>query len=300
MKILNFGSLNLDTVYQVPRFAARGETLAATGQSVYPGGKGLNQSVALARAGAQVWHAGCIGKGGQPLAALLRENGVDTGELRPIAGLQGNAIIQVTPDGENCILLYGGSNRAVTPEQAEETLSHFGAGDYLVLQNEISCLPTIVSIAAKRGLRIALNPSPFEESLRSLDFGAISWLLVNEVEARQLTGETEPTRVWEALHARYPGLCLVLTLGKRGSVCATPTGIIRQPAYPVTAVDTTAAGDTFTGFFLAALADGRPLAECMRRAAMASALSVTRAGAACSIPSSAEVDAALRARAETR
>lgn len=293
LRILNFGSMNLDYVYRVPHFVAPGETLAAEGQSLNPGGKGLNQSIALARAGAAVCHAGCVGAGGEQLAALLRENGVDTAFLRPVSCLQGNAMIQVNDAGENCILLYGGSNRAVTREQVDETLAQFSAGDYLVLQNEISCLDHLVRRAAQRGMHIVLNPSPFEDQLRQLDYNAISWLLVNEVEARQLTGQTQPEAVWAALHSQYPALCLVLTLGSAGAVCFTPQETVRQPIFPVQAVDTTAAGDTFTGFFLAALVAGRPLAVCMRRAAMASALSVGRPGASCSIPTAREVEEAL-------
>lgn len=295
MRILNFGSMNLDYVYRVPHFVAPGETLAAESQALNPGGKGLNQSIALARAGAAVCHAGCVGAGGEQLAALLRENGVDITFLRPVGCLQGNAMIQVNDAGENCILLYGGSNRAVTREQVDETLAQFSAGDYLVLQNEISCLEYLVRRAAEKGMRIVFNPSPFEDHLRKLDYNAVSWLLVNEVEARQLTGQTQPQAVWDALHGRYPSLCLVLTLGGAGAVCFTPRETVRQPIFPARAVDTTAAGDTFTGFFLAALVAERPLAVCMRRAAMASALGVGRPGASCSIPTAAEVDEALRA-----
>lgn len=296
MRILNFGSMNLDYVYRVPHFVAPGETMAAVDQTVNPGGKGLNQSIALARAGAPVCHAGCVGTGGEPLVRLLAENEVDTSFLRPVDCFQGNAVIQVNDSGENCILLFGGSNRAVTQAQIDETLAHFSAGDYLVLQNEISGLEHLVRTAAARGMRIVLNPSPFEEALRALDYNAIAWLLVNEVEARQITGETQPEAVWAALHAKYPALCVVLTLGGAGAVCYTPQQTVRQPIFPVQAVDTTAAGDTFTGFFLGALVQGRPLAECMRRAAMASAIGVSRAGASCSIPTADEVDRALAAQ----
>ena len=286
--------MNLDYVYRVPHFVAPGETLAASSQAVNPGGKGLNQSIALARAGAAVWHAGCIGEGGQPLAELLRQKGVDVSLVRQADCVQGNAVIQVNDAGENCILLYGGSNRAVTPAQVEETLARFAPGDILVLQNEISCLDLLVERAAGMGLRIVLNPSPFEEPLLRLDYSAISWLLVNEVEACQLTGRQEPEAVWEFLHSRYPALCVVLTLGSAGALCFTPEETIRQPIFPAQAVDTTAAGDTFTGFFLAALAQGYPLTECMRRAAMASAIGVSRPGASGSIPTAAEVEQALR------
>ena len=297
MKILNFGSLNVDYVYSVDYFVRAGETLKANSRKVLPGGKGLNQSVALARAGAQVYHAGCIGADGEFLRQLLNAKGVNTDYLRAIDGMQGHTVIQVDSKGENCILLFGGTNRQISEKQIDETLAHFGPGDWLVLQNEVNSLPRIVDAACDRGMRIVLNPSPYEESLREVDFGKLSWLLVNEVEACQCSGSDAPERAWDVLHARYPGLSVLITLGSAGSIAhaATPDGLdtVRQQAFRADAVDTTAAGDTFTGFFIGGLAEGRPLAECMRRASMASAISVTRMGAAVSIPAKEEVEARL-------
>lgn len=297
MKILNFGSLNVDYVYSVDYFVRAGETLKANSREVLPGGKGLNQSVALARAGAQVYHAGCIGADGEFLRELLNKKGVNTEYLRTIDGMQGHTIIQVDKKGENCILLYGGTNRSIGDSQIDETLAHFGQGDWLVLQNEVNSLPRIVDAAFARGMRIVLNPSPFEEGLKEVDFGKLSWLLVNEVEACQCSGSDEPERAWDVLHARYPRLSVLITLGSAGSIAHAvgPDGVdtVRQQAFRADAVDTTAAGDTFTGFFIGGLAEGRPLDECMRRASMASAISVTRMGAAVSIPKVEEVESRL-------
>ena len=128
MRVLNFGSLNLDYVYQVEHFVQPGETLSAASQSVNAGGKGLNQSVALAKAGAEVCHAGCIGTGGDLLLDLLNENGVGTEYLRAVPSIQGNAVIQVNPEGQNCILLFGGSNQCITDEQIEQTMKGFASG----------------------------------------------------------------------------------------------------------------------------------------------------------------------------
>ena len=299
MKALNFGSMNLDYVYHVDHFVRPGETLSSFSMEVNPGGKGLNQSIALARAGADISHAGCVGEGGEMLTALLVENGVDTTCLKPVKEVQGNAVIQVNPSGENCILLFGGSNQCVTADQIDATLSAFAPGDCLVLQNEINGLPLLVDRAYERGMRIVLNPSPFDEKLQEVDFGKLSWLLLNEVEAGQLSGSEDPEQAWERLHARYGGLSVLITLGGEGSVAyraaESGTETVRQEAFPVRAVDTTAAGDTYTGYFICGLMEGRSLSECMRRASMAAAISVTRCGAAPSIPAKEEVEAALNA-----
>ena len=292
MKILNFGSLNPDYVYRVEHFVQPGETLSAVSQSVSPGGKGLNQSIALARAGAEVYHAGCLGQQGESLGTLLRENHINTEHLLPVDALQGNAVIQVNTAGENCILLYGGSNQRITEEQVHRTLSRFAPGDWLVLQNEINQLPLIVDKAYELGMKIVLNPSPYNEKLVAVDFNKLSWLLVNEVEAEQLSGSKLPSETWQQLHQRHPGLSLLVTLGGEGSAAFTAAETVRQAAFPAAAVDTTAAGDTYTGYFIAGLAEGRPLAECMRRSSMAAGISVTRAGAA-SIPAKEEVEKRL-------
>ncbi|MDD5898673.1 MAG: ribokinase [Clostridia bacterium] len=293
MRILNFGSLNLDYVYQVPHFLTPGETMAASSVAVVPGGKGLNQSIALVRAGADVWHAGTVGAGSDVLTELLASSGVNLTWLKRGEGIQGSAIIQVTPAGENAILLCGGSNREITAQQVRETISHFDCGDWLILQNEVSCLKEMVEEGKKRGMHVVLNPSPFEEKLLEMNIGLIDWLFINEVEGRQMTGITDPDGILNALHSRYPQISTVLTLGKEGAVCDAQGTRIYQPAFEVKAVDTTAAGDTFTGYFIAAYTQGRCLRECMLRATAASAISVSRAGASASIPLAAQVDAML-------
>ena len=290
MKILNFGSVNLDYIYRVEHFVQPGETLAAKEQKMAPGGKGLNQSVALAKAGAEVFHAGCIGIGGESLKTLMEEYGVHTEYLYKVDELQGNAVIQVDTSGENCILLYGGSNRMITKEQIDETLEHFSTEDWLVLQNEVSNLEYMMEQAAKKGMKVVLNPSPFEAFLEKLDYNQVSWLLINEVEAQQLTGETEAEAVWNTLHEKYPGLCLIMTMGADGAYCFTPQEMIYQDVFPVKTVDTTAAGDTFTGYFLQGMTSGLSLKECMEQAAKASAICVSREGAAIAIPMRAEVE----------
>ena len=293
MRVLNFGSLNLDYVYTVDHFVRPGETLSALSRETKAGGKGLNQSVALSRAGVPVFHAGCLGAGGEMLKKMLEENGADTEFLLPVSEAQGHTIIQVNREGENCILLYGGSNRCIPEDHIRRVIGRCDEGDWLLLQNEINGLPLILDLASARGMRVALNPSPFDPSVPAAGLEKLDWILVNEIEAEQLSGETEPEKVWEKLHSRYARLSLLLTLGKRGSVAwRVKDGAVeshREKAVPVTAVDTTAAGDTYTGYFLAGLMNGLPLSACMRRASLAAAIAVTRFGAADSIPLAEEL-----------
>ena len=288
MRVLNFGSLNLDYVYSVDHFVQPGETLSALSRTVKAGGKGLNQSVALARAGVLPFHAGCLGTGGSMLKSLLEESGVNTEYLLPVSEAQGHTVIQVSPDGENSILLFGGSNRCIPEEHIRRVIGVCSRGDWLILQNEINHLPLIVRLAAEKGMHIVLNPSPYNSALQEVDFSVLDWLLVNEIEAEQITGEKEPDKVWAGLHSRYSRLSLLITLGKQGSVAYQvddgAVTIHREKAVSVQAVDTTAAGDTYTGYFLAGLMEGMPLQACMNLAGRAAAVSVTRPGAAESIP----------------
>lgn len=188
MRILNFGSLNIDHVYQVDHFVRAGETLASSGYARHMGGKGFNQSIALARAGAAVCHAGCMGEDGDFMRAYLREAGVDTSFLRTVDGPTGHAMIQVEPSGENCILLFGGANQRIEAAQIRETLAHFAAGDILLLQNEVSGLPALLEEGAKRGLRIAINPAPMDAGIVAADLSEVRWLIVNEGEGAALSG----------------------------------------------------------------------------------------------------------------
>ena len=294
MKILNFGSLNLDLVYQMPHFVRAGETLSSTAFSRNVGGKGLNQSVALAKAGAEIYHAGLIGEDGEMLRAFLQENGVDTRFVRTVDSPSGHAVIQVEPAGNNCIFLYGGANQCVSDAFIQEALEPFGEGDFLVLQNEINMIDRIIEAAHAKGMQVVLNPSPIADNLKALPLEKISWFILNEIEGAELSGETEADAILDKLTALYPHAKIVLTLGGEGSVYCGDGRRVRQQAYKVQAVDTTAAGDTFTGFFFAAVADGVPADEALRRASKASSISVTRPGAAASIPTLNEVLEALK------
>ena len=289
MKVLNFGSLNLDYVYQVESILIHGETQASKSRQIFCGGKGLNQSIALAKAGIPVYHAGLIGEGGEPLLEVCKENGVNTEFIRQIPGPCGHTVIQVDENGQNCILLFGGSNRSMTKEFVDTVLDSFEEGDIILLQNEINELDYIIDRAYEKHMMIILNPSPFDNALENCDLSKISLFLMNEIEGFQITGEKEPDKILTKVKSLYPKAKVVLTLGGDGSVYQDETGIYRQGIFKVKAVDTTAAGDTFTGYFISSIIDGLPVQDGLELAAKASAIAVSRPGATASIPLRSEV-----------
>ena len=289
MKVLNIGSMNLDHVYSVDHIVQPGETEATGEMNIFLGGKGMNQSVALAKAGVEVYQGGMIGDDGQPFLDACREYGVHADYIRQIDTKTGHAIIQIDKNAQNCILLYGGANQKLTEAYVDEVLGHFAADDILLLQNEVNLLPYIVDKAYELGMQIALNPSPFNEKLEQVDMSKISIFLLNEVEGGQITGLTEPEEIIAKIQELYPHAKIVLTLGKDGAVYADETQKHYQPIFKVKVVDTTAAGDTFTGYFLAGLAEGMPIPDVLRMSAKASSIAVSREGAVPSIPYRAEV-----------
>ena len=295
MKVLCFGSLNIDYTYKVPHFVKKGETLASERLQVFGGGKGLNQSVALAKAGTEVYHAGSIGQDGTFLLDMLKDAGANTDFVKILDTVRtGNAIIQNDKSGDNCIILYGGANQAITREQEDEVMSHFESGDYLVLQNEINELGYIVEKAHEKGMIIVLNPSPMNEKILALPLDVINYFILNEVEAAQILGkEDKGEESWEQiaddLLKKFPQATIVLTMGSEGSVFKNQKETVCQSIYKVQAVDTTAAGDTFSGYFIGGILGGLSAKEAMDQASKASAIAVTRKGAAPSIPLLAEV-----------
>ncbi len=293
MKVLCFGSLNIDYTYKVEHFVQKGETISSQSLQVFSGGKGLNQSIALAKAGADTSHAGAIGTDGRFLLEQMEAAGVHTEHVAVLEDVRsGNAIIQNDKEGDNCIILYGGANQAITREQADSVIGSFAPGDYIVLQNEINELAYIMQKAHERGMKVILNPSPMDEKIKTLPLEYVDFFLLNEVEAGQIleTEETEGEILADRLLERFPGAAIVLTLGSKGSIYADGKQKIRQKAYRVKAVDTTAAGDTFTGYFIAEMASGQTAERAMDLASRASAIAVTRAGAAPSIPLRKEVE----------
>lgn len=286
--------MNIDYTYQVDHMVRPKETLSSRGRAVYCGGKGFNQSISLARAGIEVYHAGMIGEEGGRFLEEFATNGVDSSLVWKKEGASGHAIIQVTPEGENSILLYKGANWMNTPEQMKEVFSHFSERDWVLFQNEINLLPEMLEEAERKGMKIILNPSPCNEVIESCDLSGVSIFLVNEVEGAQMTGMESPEQILDEFQRRYPFSMVVLTLGEQGVICLYGEKRVRIPAYEVKLADTTAAGDTFTGYFLAALLKGSALEDALRMGCAASALAIQKNGAASSIPKLQDVVKFLR------
>lgn len=290
MKIYNLGSLNIDYVYSVEHFVSAGETLSSDTMEIFPGGKGLNQSIALARAGANVIHGGLIGEGGDFLKEKMLSSGVDVSRIKRTDGSNGHAVIQVNRQGQNCILLYAGSNYMIDRQYIEEFLVDSEENDILLLQNEVSCLDIAFETAEKKKLRIAFNPSPFKENINSLPLKQIKWFFCNEIEGEALFGSSNPEIMADNFIESYPDSVLILTLGSRGSMYISREKSFFQPTFKVNAVDTTAAGDTFTGYFTAAVIRGESEEKAMEIAARAASVTVSRKGASESIPYLSELE----------
>ncbi len=285
MRYLIFGSFNIDRVYTMPKLPERGETLYCEGYELHEGGKGLNQALSLAKAsGKRCRMMGCVGSDGDFLLDFLDERGVDVSAVKRIGGFTGHAVIEVDPDGQNQMVLYRGSNAAIEPADCDRWLEDCREGDLLLMQCETSCTAYMLRAAKKKGLKIALNPSPFTDEIKDLPLENVDYFILNEFEGNSLSGESEPEKTARALREKYPGSVTILTLGGSGSVYYDGETYAEAPAFRVDAVDTTGAGDTFTGYVLDALFSGADPAKALRFASAASALAVQVKGAATAIP----------------
>lgn len=289
IKILNFGSCNIDFVYSVEHIVKPGETLSSLSMNKFVGGKGLNQSVALANAGSEVYHAGYIGSDGEMLRTFLQSCGADVTYLKTVTESSGHAIILVAESGENSIVIHSGANSCITREYIDRVLSDFEADDILVLQNEISNVDYIISKAHDIGMKTFFNPAPFTDGVLKIDLEKIYCLIANEIEAKNLTSAKETEDSIDHFIKHYPSLKTVITLGEKGSVYIEDGNITKQSAFKADVVDTTAAGDTFVGYFVSCLSRGLSPSEALRTASLASAITVSRHGAAPSIPTIQEV-----------
>lgn len=296
MKVVNLGSLNIDKTYSVEHFVRPGETIKAKSYREYCGGKGLNQSIALSRAGAEVYHAGKVGEDGALLRKVLEDSGVNLTYLEKGTQVSGHAIIQIDEAGRNNIIISGGANEELDKQFIEKVLGNFREGDILLLQNEISNVAFAIEEAKRRGLKIVFNPSPLDEKIPGYPLKDVDLFIMNEIEAEEiLRGEhfnigQEESLVYqhgireEDLRKAFPKAAFVITLGEKGSVYFDENARIEQDIFPTTVVDTTGAGDTFCGYFLAGLTKGLLVKDCLELASAAASLSVSKSGAAASIP----------------
>lgn len=291
MKIINFGSINIDHVYEVAHFVHPGETLRSKSYRVFSGGKGANQSLSLARAGAKVLHAGKIGEEGLWLKEKLAQSGVDTSLIQTSKSPTGHALIQVDAQGENAIIIHAGANESISQEDIDRVFDAADKGDCLLVQNEINMVEQIIREAKTKGMVIVFNPAPLSEAVKEYPLELVDLFIINEVEGEMLTQHRGYRDIVQRMQQCYPSAKTVLTLGTQGLIYADAQQVITLPALKVKAADTTGAGDTFIGYFLAELIKGSAIEECLKTGIRASALCVTRKGAGDSIPWRSEVEA---------
>lgn len=284
MPFITIGSINIDHSYRVPHFLQPGETLACQSYQRGLGGKGMNQSVALHRAGAQVLHLGAIGRHDAWVRAAMLETGVDLGAVIEVDADTGHAIIQLDAQGQNCILIHPGANQCLQASDIEQVLQSHSKHAWVLTQNETSAVPDIFERVLAHGRRLAFNPAPCDPALAQLPLQRLAVLFVNEVEVCQLAQTGDINAAFTALRQRCPETLLVMTLGPDGLRAAQGAEQWIVPACPTTVVDTTGAGDTITGYVLAALDAGRGVEDALHWAARAAAITVSRPGAAASIP----------------
>ena len=290
MKVLNVGSLNIDHVYEVDHFVQPGETLLANDYQRCLGGKGFNQSIALARAGAKVYHAGKIGEDGEVFLKACAEEHINTEFILKSNLPTGHAIIQIDSKGQNSIILHGGANQDIDESNIDSLLADCDKGDYLVVQNEVSGMASIINTAKARGMTIVFNPAPITPEVKHYPLKEVDIFILNEIEAEQLSGHQEPATALSSLQGTYPQARIIITLGAEGVIYGDEQGAIqRVPAQKVKAVDTTAAGDTFVGYTVASLITGEDLNTAISRGVHAAAITVQSLGASPSIPHQAEI-----------
>ena len=290
--LYNYGSINIDHVYRVPHLVRPGETLASHGYRQVLGGKGANQSLAVARAGGNVTHWGRLGRADRWVLETLSAAGVDTASIELNAEPSGHALIQVDDHGENSIILHPGANHDFTDAQHTALLVTATEDDWLLLQNECNALGKLMASAADKGMQLTFNPAPMAANVLRLPLEHCRLLFLNRGEAAALVELDEHDaieRLLDALSRKLPGSEIVLTLGGDGVCYQSDSQRLRLAAHRVAARDTTAAGDTFIGYYMAALQHAHDTRAALRLASAASALCVQREGAAPSIPVLSEV-----------
>ena len=292
MKILVYGSLNIDLIFSVDHIVRPGETIACAGLEKSAGGKGANQAAALAKAGMETYLAGKIGEDGRFLLELLGSYAVNTEKVAIYGGATGQALIQLDRTKQNAIVYYPGGNGEIQKEEIDGVLESYGTGDAVLLQNEISQVDTIMEKAKERGMKVFLNPSPCDKNIEKLPLLLADLFFVNEIEAAALAAMpegTDPPEILDRLTGRFPGAEIILTAGRDGAYYGS--GSIREKGniIELPVVDTTGAGDTFTGYYIAAREKQYSVPDALNLACKAACIAVSRKGAMQSIPFGNEV-----------
>ncbi len=290
MTIHCFGSINVDHVHRVAHFPMAGETLADDDYTVGLGGKGANQAIAAARSGAQTHFVGAIGKDGAWALDLLSEAAIDISGIALSDAATGHAVIYVDTQGENTIVIHGGANQALAQNQIDTALARSKPGDWWLAQNETNLVTESIVAAKARRLRTAYSAAPFDAVATQAVLPHLDLLAVNEGEAAALRDHL----------GHDPDVpVLVTTLGAQGVMIKErgKESAITLPAYKVTPIDTTGAGDTFIGTLVGALDQGKDLIAAAETANAAAALSVTRPGASDAIPTAKETAAFMDSHA---
>ena len=289
-KIINFGSINIDHVYRVPHLVKPGETLSSLDLVTGLGGKGANQSAAIARAGVSVAHIGRVFTGDMWAVELLASTGVDTDNIELIEGASGHAIIQVDGQGENAIVLHGGANRGFSIADIESALNRNQQARYLLMQNETNLLAEAFELAHAKGIKIVLNPAPMTSNIKDLPLAKLDTLIVNQGEAEALCGVADIDQIIKKMAALAPQTRVVVTLGADGAMLLVNGEVTHINSPSVEVVDTTGAGDTFVGYFLAGVAEGMSDYDALQRVCVAGSIAVTRQGAIMAIPDISQVN----------
>ena len=284
MKVLNFGSINKDFIYSVNDFVNPGETISSIKYNIKIGGKGLNQSVAISKAGQKIYHAGIINKGDTFILDKLKKWDINCENILLGDNPTGHAIIQVDKKGENSIIIHGGANDDVDIKFIESVLSKFNSGDILVLQNEINNIKEIIKRAHHKKMKIVFNPAPFNKEILSYDLNKISTLILNQTEGEALSKEKKPDNILKVLNNKFKNSEIILTLGEKGSIYSFKDQLFKIEAHRADTIDTTGAGDTFIGYYVAGLISGMNKKENLNRASEAAAIATTKIGGAESIP----------------
>ena len=290
MKILNMGSINIDYIYDVAHIVIPGETLSSNRLTSFPGGKGANQSVAISKAGLEVYHAGKVGYDGKWIVKKLQDLGVNTKFIKSVKSPSGQAFIQRSKDGENSIILYKGANNLIDNTYINSVLKHFKKNDLLLLQNETSNIDNIIKKAKQKDLKICFNPAPFTKEVLNMELDKIDYLILNEIEGSRLAEkDTLPKDIIMILSEKYPNTEIVLTLGENGVIAIKNGEIFQENSCKIDVVDTTGAGDTFIGFYIFGRLKNYGIKETLKLATKASSIAVTKKGAMDSIPYFSEI-----------